>query len=102
MNGRILFIFTFKSLIYTVIGAIIGLIAYALFSLLALKVVGIVLLIVFALLGFAIGAAKIPEISGLKFTKKVGGENIDEIIKRAIKFRAKRKKIYVYVKEENK
>ena len=32
-----------------------------------------------------------PELGRFEFTKKTGGENIDEIIKRAIKFKTRRK-----------
>ena len=42
-----------------------------------------------------------PEISGLNFTKKVGGENLDDIIKRAIMFKTKGSKIYVYKEGKN-
>ena len=38
----------------------------------------------------------------LKFTKTVGGENIDDVIKRAIKFKKSGGKIYLYTKEEEK
>ena len=51
------------------------------------------------LLGFAIGTFKIPTINGLLFTKRVGGESIDQILLRYIKFK-KNRKIYVYTKEE--
>ena len=43
-----------------------------------------------------------PEIGSFKFSKVVGGENIDDIIKRAIMFKKKGKKIYIYTKEEEK
>jgi len=56
----------------------------------------------FVLIGFVIGTFKIPEIPGLKFTEKTGGENIDNIIKRAITFKMKKRRIYIYTKEEHK
>lgn len=90
-EGRILFIFSGKSLIYTMIGGVLGLPLYFICSALRLTMVGLILVGLFALIGFAIGTFKIPSISILKFTKKVGGENIDDIIKRAIMFRKKRK-----------
>ena len=40
------------------------------------------------------------QFGAMKFTKIVGGENIDDIIKRAVMFRKKGKKIYMYKKEE--
>ena len=100
-EARILYIFTFKSLISALIGATIGLLFFGLFSMLGLKMVGIILLCVFALIGYAIGAFKIPTIAGIPVTKKIGGEPISEIILRYIKFK-KNRKMYIYTKEENK
>ena len=57
---------------------------------------------VFALIGFAIGTFKIPESQSFEITKKTGGENIDEVILRAIKFKRRKNRIYLYTKEENK
>lgn len=96
---RILNIFSVKSLITTAIGALIGFIFYFIFSLLALKIVGIIIMAVFAIIGYAVGAFKIPTIAGLPFTKKIGGESVDEIIRRYVKFKMNRK-IYTYTKEE--
>ncbi len=101
-EGRILFIFSGKSLIYTVIGVGVGLPFYGLFSLMNLHVVGIVAIVITALIGFVIGTFKMPEIGILKFTKTVSGEKIDDIIKRGIMFKKKGSKIYLYTKEEEK
>ena len=95
-EGRILFVFTGKSFIYAIVAGGVGLLFYFIFSMVGLKIVGIVITAIFALIGFAIGTFKMPEISGLGFTKKVGGENLDDIIKRAIMFKTKGSKIYVY------
>ena len=97
-ESRILYIFSVKSLITTAIGAAVGLIFYAIFSLIGIGVVGIVITAIFALLGFVIGTFKIPTINGLLFTKRVGGESIDQILLRYIKFK-KNRKIYVYIAE---
>ena len=43
---------------------------------------------------------KVPDTGGLEITRKTGGENIDDIIKRYIKFKKNNKKLYVYTKEE--
>ena len=99
-EGRILFVFTGKSMIYTVVGGGIGLIFYYICSLMKASVVGIGITITFAVIGFLIGTLKMPNISKFEFTKKTGGENIDDIIKRAIKFKTKGKKIYIYKEEE--
>ena len=100
-EGRILFIFTWKSMIYTVVGGAFGLIFYFIFSLFDLRMVGLIITAVFALLGFIIGTIKMPNMGKFKFTQKTGGENIDDVIKRAIKFRTRGRKIYIY-KEEKK
>ncbi len=99
-EGRILFIFTTKSLIYTV-AAGIGLIFYFIFSALKMTMVGIAIVAIFALIGFIIGTVKMPELGKFEFAKKTGGENIDDIIKRAIKFKTKGKKVYVYKEGKN-
>lgn len=100
-EGRILFIFTGKSMMYTVIGGAIGLIFYLIFSALNLTTVGLIITGCFALIGFAIGTFKVPNLAKFEFSKKTGGENIDDVIKRAIKFKTKGKKIYIYNEEEN-
>lgn len=98
-EGRILFIFSTKALIYTGIGCGIGLIFYVIFSLLKIEFVGISIVAILGLIGFLIGTFKIPNSDNFAFTKKTGGENIDDIIKRAIMFK-KNKKIYLYTIEE--
>ena len=98
-EGRILFIFSTKALIYKAIGCAIGLIFYIIFSLLKIDFVGIVFVVALGLVGFIIGTFKIPNSENFKFTKKTGGENIDDIIKRAFMFK-KNKKIYLYTIEE--
>lgn len=99
-EGRILFIFTGKSMLYTVIAGAIGLVFYFIFSLMDLGMAGIIVTVAFALIGFIIGTLKMPNMGKFKFAQKTGGENIDDIIKRAIKFRTKGRKIYIYKEEE--
>lgn len=100
-EGRILFIFSTKSLISSSIGGGIGLIFYLIFKLLNMSVVGIIITLIFALIGYVIGMFKIPDTNGLEITRKTGGENIDDVILRYIKFKKNKKKLYVYTKEEN-
>lgn len=95
-EGRILFIFSVKALIYTAISGGVGLIFYFIFNLIELKTVGIIITLIFALIGYVIGTFPMPEIPALKFTKQIGGQNLDDVIKRAIKFHFKKSKIYVY------
>lgn len=99
-EGRILFIFSTKALIYTVVGGGIGIPFYYLFKLIKMNVVGIVIVALLALIGFSIGTFKIPNSDGFKVTRLVGGENIDDVILRYIKFKKKKNKIYVTKEEE--
>ena len=99
-EGRILFVFSTKSLITTCIGGGIGFFIYFIFNLIRLGMIGMIIMAIFALTGYAIGMFKVPESAGLEITRKTGGENIDDVIKRYIKFKKNDKKIYVYTKEE--
>lgn len=94
-ESRILYIFSIKSLITTAIGAGIGSIFMFLFSALALKNIGIIIMGAFAVIGYIIGAVKIPTIANVPVTKKIGGEPISEIIIRYFKFK-KNRKMYTY------
>lgn len=96
---RILYIFTVKSLITTAIGALVGSIFFLIFSAMGMKMPGLIAMAIFAVIGWAIGALKIPTIVAIPITKKIGGEPLGEIIMRYIKFK-KNRKIYTYTKEE--
>lgn len=98
-EGRILF-FSYKALLYTVIGLVIGYIFYFIFNLVKLSVVGIVIMCIFALIGFCIGTLKMPNTKSFEITKKTGGEKIDEILVRLFKFKMKKNRIYIYDKKE--
>lgn len=95
-EGRILFIFSTKALIYTGIGTGIGFGIYVVLSLFALDIIGYIIIAVLGVIGFLIGTFKIPNAAGLEFTKKTGGENIDDIIKRYVKFKMAKNNIYIY------
>ncbi len=99
-EGRILFVFSAKALIYTVIGAALGIPIYMIFNMIGMSVIGLIIMGVLGLVGFGIGTLKMPETNAFEITKKTGGENIDDVIKRAIKFKMQKNKIYVYQKEE--
>ena len=100
-EGRILFIFSKKALLYTVIGVGVGFLFSLLFSIVGLQIVGYIIMGIFGLLGFLIGTFKMPDTNAFEVTKKTGGEQIDDVIKRAIMFRKNGKRIYVYEKPEN-
>ena len=94
-EGRILYIFSTKGLIYTVVGLVIGLVFYFIFKVLGMSVIGIGIDVLFGVVGFVIGTLKMPDTRKFEFTKKTGGENIDNIIKRWIKFKRNNNKIYI-------
>ena len=98
-EGRILFIFSAKALIYTAIGGACGLPFYLILSLFSMNVVGLIVIAVLGVVGFIIGTFKMPETTSFKITQKTGGENIDDVIKRGIKFKMQKNRIYVYENE---
>ena len=101
-ESRILYIFSTKALMWTGAGAIVGGILYLLFSALNLSMIGIGCVIFFGVIGFCIGTFKMPESKKFKITEKTGGEAIDDVIKRWIKFKQRKNKIYIYLKEDTK
>lgn len=101
-EGRILYIFSTKALIYTVIGIVIGLPMYFILTALGFQVAGLIVTGVIGFIGFSIATFKFPEIPALKVSKIVGGEKIDDIIKRYFKFKKKGKVIYINTEEERK
>lgn len=99
-ESRFLYIFTMKSLITTFAGGLVGGIFYLIIGLILKQtLIGLIILAIFAAIGYGIGTIKIPTLAGLNFTKKVGGESMDEIILRYIKFQSN-KKLYTYTKEK--
>lgn len=99
-EGRILFIFTGKSMIYTVVCAAVGFLFYLIIAACGAKMIGMIVIAIFALIGFCIGTFKVPDLGAFTFTKKVGGENIDDVILRAIRFNRAKSRIYTYEIEE--
>ncbi len=101
-EGRILFIFSAKALVYTAIGGACGLPLYLIFSILSMNIVGLICIALLGLVGFIIGTFKVPDSTSFKITQKTGGENIDDVIRRGIKFKMQKNKIYVYENEVDK
>ena len=97
-EGRILF-FSYKALVYTLIGLVPGGILFFIIKSINLIAAWIVMGF-FALIGFCLGQFKMPNSKGFEVTKKTGGEKIDEVLIRYIKFRMKKNRIYVYEKKE--
>lgn len=94
---RILYIFTLKSFVTTLIAGGIGaVIAFIIKSFSNLSIFHMIAIIVpFAAVGFGIGAMKIPDTPLMGPLQKAGGENVLDILMRLISFRGK-KKLYVY------
>ena len=97
-EGRILFIFTTKSFIYTMVCGIIGAIIYLILKSFGLSMAGLIVILVFALIGYVIGMLKIPNIPTMPWTHNISGQGIDDILLRLIKFKKKKNRIYVYTK----
>ncbi len=99
-EGRILYIFSTKGLIYTAAGIGIGLLFYVILKMLGFSMIGLLVTVIFGAIGFAIGTLKVPEIATFEMTKKTGGENIDDVILRWIRFKKNGNKVYIYKTEE--
>lgn len=99
-EGRILYIFSTKGLIFTCVGAGIGLVFYFILRMLGFGMAGLIITVICAAIGFVIGTLKVPESNAFEITKKTGGENIDDVILRWIKFKKNGNKVYIYKQEE--
>lgn len=95
-EGKILYVFSPKALLYTTIGAGVGVLLNSLCKMLGIKKAFIPLILFFGAIGYVIGTLKVPESNNFEITKKTGGEKIDEVIKRWFKFKMKHGKIYLY------
>ena len=96
-EGRILMIFTKKSFLWTVGCAAFGLVTiYPICAILGASLIGLVGILVFGLIGFIIGAMKMPNSQNFEIFRKTGGEDLDEILLRLYKFKKGGKKLYLY------
>jgi len=96
-ESRILYIFTLKSLATTLGFATIGVILYFILkTFMEISLIGMILCIApLGVIGFIVGAAKIPDSPFMGPLQKAGGENVSDILLRLITFSGK-KKIYMY------
>lgn len=99
-EGRILYIFSKKAFGTTAIFAIAGFFITIPIAI----VVGTMLVsglgaVIVGFIGFCISSFKIPDSQAFEVTRKAGGEYIIDIIKRYIKFKMKKNKIYLYFME---
>ena len=71
-ESRILMIFSVKSLISTIVGALVGFLPGVLFFSLGLNAVGVILVVAFAALGFGLVTLKIPDSAVVGKFRKAG------------------------------
>ena len=98
-EGRILYVFSTKALIYTFVGMVVGTLFHFIFSIFGMQSLGFLFIVGFGAMGFVIATFKIPDTTTFQITRKTGGENIDEVIKRYVKFKMQKKKIYIFDKD---
>ena len=96
-EGKILMIFSKKSFLWTIgcAGAAL-IIIYPIFSIFNLGLIGMVSVLLFGLIGYIIGSVKMPNSQNFEIFRKTGGEDIDEILIRLLKFKKGGKKVYLY------
>ena len=96
-EGKILMIFSKKSFLWTIACAGVALITiYPICYVLGVTLIGWIGVLIMGLIGFGIGSLKMPNSNNFEILRKTGGEDIDEILKRLIKFKRGGKKIYLY------
>ena len=96
-EGKILMIFSRKSFIWTIACAGVGLITiYPICSIFGATLIGWAGILLFGLIGFAISSFKMPNSQNFEILRKTGGEDIDEILIRLLKFKRGGKKVYLY------
>ena len=100
-EGRFFYIFSTKALIVTGVMAVFAYVVFWLIGqMVGVKKLGIIGAAIFGVIGFAITSFKIPDSNNFELTRKAGGEYIDQIIMRYIKFKAQKNKIYTFFTEE--
>lgn len=92
-------IFSKESLIFVLIGILVGAVIYLPFYFLSMAVewmmyVGVGIWIVIVIIAWALGTFKIPESNAFEILKKTGGDSVFDIIKRVRKFKKNRKIYY--------
>lgn len=100
-EGRFFNVFSTKALIVTGVMCLLAfVIFYPIGSIMGNKIIGIIITVIFGAIGFIITSFKIPESNNFEITRKAGGEYIDQIIIRYIKFKRRKNKIYTFYKDE--
>ncbi len=102
-EGRFFYVFSTKALLITVAFGAVGLaIFYPIGLIIGYSNIGLIGTAIFAIIGFVISSFKIPDSNNFEITRKAGGEYIDQIILRYIKFKMRKNKIYTFFTEEKK
>ena len=107
-EGRLFYIFSTKALLWTVGGLIVGIVIKTILKAIGsifkmagpFNIVGIIVTVILALLGFVIGTFKMPKNDRFEITRKAGGINLDKVLVESIKFKINRVKLYVYDTDE--
>lgn len=96
-ESRILYIFTVKSFVITLVFGLFGwLISYLVGMFIKMNIVATLIVIgIFAAIGYGLTTIKIPDVPMMGKLRRAGGENIGAMIIRAITFK-KKKKLYLY------
>lgn len=103
-EGRFFYVFTTRALIATIICGLIG-VSFTYLITLFINLAGgrtntgiwiLFGFVIFGFIGFAVTSFKIPDSNNFEITRKTGGEYIDKIIFRYLKFKMKRNKIYTF------
>ncbi len=96
-EGRILYIFTMKSLAVTILTGLIGVGIWLLFdNLIGIGLIpGLIITGIFGAIGYVFITIKIPDIPMMGVFRKAGGEYLSNILLRFITFKS-RKRIYIY------
>ena len=92
---RILNIFTIKALFSTAGFAAVGALPFFLLKSIGLTTAGVVILVIFAAVGYGMAMLTIPDAPIMGKLRKAGGEKLGDIVWRTLTF-SKRKKIYLY------
>lgn len=96
-EGRILYIFTIKSLVFTIATGLIGAGIWLLLdSIIGIGLIpGLIITGIFGAIGFIFITIKIPDSPLMGVFRKAGGEYLSNIIVRFFTFK-NRRKIYIY------
>ncbi len=95
-ESRLLYIFSIRSFVSTVVFGFVGFLIGSLLSLVgASGLIKVIMTAVFGIIGYGMATLVIPDTPIVGNLRKAGGEQVGEILLRIITFK-RRKKIYIY------